>query len=165
MQAGASGAGSVGREGGLVLQHFLAGRAFCSEQSPCGHFEENHVLTHVSLVGCRASGCEGLRLRCCDAECPSRESGSENKPDIMVEDEEEPDFENAFEQGEDDIGDAEGLLGNPAASQGSAESSVNLFPYAAPLAAHKKVLMEILRASEPLGISRGCIICLLVSVV
>jgi hypothetical protein len=97
-------------------------------------------------------------LRCCDSNCPFRENA--DKPDILVEDEEEPNFEDSFEQGEDDIGDAEGVLGSPAASQGEAGLSdraagvtLNLFPFAAPLAAHKKILSDILRASEPLGAS------------
>lgn len=97
-------------------------------------------------------------MRCCDNKCSFREKA--DQPDILVEDEEEPDFEECFEQGEDDIGDAEGVLGSPAASQGAAGSSdraagvtLNLFPFAAPLAAHKKILTDILRASEPLGAS------------
>ena len=122
--------------------------------------EEGVTPTHVNLSGCRSVAMEGLRMRCTNSDCPLRgasHGGSvtdDEDAEIPVEDREEPDFESLYEFGED-----EGEQDEVSASMGSASQTVvagkgdgvyavNLFPYAAPIAAHKQVFSSVLHATQ-----------------
>jgi hypothetical protein len=70
--------------------------------------------------------------------------------DIPIEDQEDPNFEECFEPGEDDV-DSDMLLEPSAGLTAKGKDSkyvVNLFPYVAPVAAHTRILSDLLRCNQ-----------------
>ena len=116
---------------------------------------------HVELNGCRATSAEGIRLRCVSSLCPMRDDAAGSQwanedEEIPLEDQEAPNFEECFEQAEttadDDIDmDCDGPLpvaGSSAQADTMPTYVVNLWPCAAPIAVHARILADILRASQ-----------------
>ena len=126
----------------------------------------DQVATHVCLKGCRAMGLEGIRLRCTNPRCEWRDARETSADDEMFEipkdDLEDAELDACFEQDEEDPGDmdvddaadvgvdadADAGCSASAADASGASYKVNLWPHAAPIAAHKRVLSVICRSAE-----------------
>ncbi len=121
--------------------------------------QDKSAATHVSLEGCRAVAAEGIRLRCVCKNCPLRavkptsSTARSEQEEIPVEDQEEPNFEECFEQGEDEE-EADALMDGTAVGLSTQSDPndgtyvVNLFPYAAPIAAHARIFADVLKATQ-----------------
>ena len=107
---------------------------------------EGMVCSHLGLEGCRATAAECIRLRCTSTSCTHRpkekgkDAGEDENDEIPLDDRDEPEFDSCFDQAE---AGGSGDEGDEDAGPDAGDCATTLFPYAAPLAVHRKVLSEI----------------------
>ena len=106
------------------------------------HSADVQVPAHVGIEGCRARCSEGIRLRCTSTTCPLRQAGlaatTDAEGELASEDLDEPDFESCFDAQEQDPVDGDDVAMEGAGAAGG-DCTVNIFPYAAPMAVHARL--------------------------
>ena len=130
---------SVGKQNGRIRPSYaLLLPATLDSQAP----------THVDIGGCRARAAEGIRMRCMSIACPLRpaaraEAGGDTMDEIAAEDLDDVDFECCFDAHENADDDDDAICGTASVGMSADGATQNLFPYAAPLAVHERILTDI----------------------
>ncbi len=110
------------------------------------------VPTLLSCVGCRAKASECIRLRCNDQKCKHRGAAAACPPADPAEADANAEFheddleflEPEFEMEEEDDNADEEAAQEPKAQEGGGRVSLNVFPFAHPIAFYERILSLVL---------------------